>query len=74
MVKVPRQKSVINYVHQYCFNHFRVIDPTLGIELFDKNFTIIQGLLHSELLKQQTITIGFDQSLSKSDMYENKYM
>ena len=46
----------------------KVIDTIIDIYSFDQNF-FLKGLLQSEILKQHTVIIGVDQSLSNSSFY-----
>ena len=39
--------------------------------LFEQQCAILKGLLQSDLLKQHTVTIGINQSLSNCTMYEH---
>ena len=50
----------------------KVIDLILEIHSFEQKFVIIKGLLCSERPKQHMVTIGVDQSLSNSSMYEHR--
>ena len=49
-----------------------MVDLILEIELFDHKCVIIKGLLQSDRLKQHMVSIGADQSLSSSAMYEHR--
>ena len=40
-----------------------------NIDSFEQQRVIIKGLLQSKQLKRHMVTIGVDQSLSKSDLY-----
>ena len=52
----------------------KVIDLIIEIQSFERQFVIIKGLLQSELPKQHMVTIGLDQSLSNSAMYEYRFL
>ena len=50
----------------------KVIYLILGIHLFGNQCVIIKWMLRSERLKQHVVSIGFDQSLSNSEIYEHR--
>ena len=44
----------------------------LGIESFEKKYVILKGLFQSDQLEQHMVTIGIDQLLSNSALYEDR--
>ena len=48
-----------------------VIDCVLSIDTFEKQCVIIKGMLQSKRLKDHRKSIGTDQSLSNSDLFEH---
>ena len=47
----------------------KVIDLMIAIESFEQQCVILKGLLQSDRLKLDMVTIGIDQSLSNCAMY-----
>ena len=52
----------------------KVIDIIFDIHFFEHKCVIIKGFFQYERLKQHMVTIGVDQSFSKSSFYKHRYL
>ena len=50
----------------------KFIETIMSIGSFEHKCVILEALLKSQQLKEHTLTIGVDQSLSNSDLYEHR--
>ena len=50
----------------------KLIDSVISIDTFEQKCVVFKGMLQSLLLKYHVQTIGIDQSLSKTSIYEHK--
>ena len=48
----------------------KVIDYVISIDTFEQQYFVLKGMLQSPPLKYHMKTIGIDQSLSNSDLFE----
>ena len=51
-----------------------MIDSILDIESFENPCVIIKGFLQQEWLKQHMFTVGLDQYISNSGLYEHIFL
>ena len=49
-----------------------MIDTIIEIDSFEQHCVFLNGLLHTERLKQHMVIIGVDQSLSNSASFEHR--